>query len=223
MEPSRQAPPGPRFLRGYGRIYCTDFSGGRLPAGWGKFNGVPGGDPAGLFLRSHVDVSAGILSLLTMRDGEGRWATGGVCQCGLRHTYGAYYVRSRVTGGGDDEVQLLWPASHQWPPEVDFNETGQRTSATAWYVHYRADNHQIAHVLHINLLRWHTWGVVWTPRSLSFTVDGHRWGIVRSWSAIPHTAMTLDLSQQTWCGLAPECPTRPLAMQIDWVAIFARR
>ena len=224
-EPSHQAPPSVHFLRGYVRVYCTDFLGQNLPSGWMRFDGIPGGDPSGLFVRSHVVVSAGFLSLNTTRDPEhdNQWATGGVCQCALGRTYGAYFVRSRVTGPGDDEVQLLWPVAHVWPPEIDFNETGQRTNTTAWYVHFRASNHQIARVLHINLMRWHTWGVRWTARKLTFTVDGHIWGVVRSPSVIPHERMTLDLSQQTWCGIAPECPTKPVSMQIDWAAVFAPR
>jgi Glycosyl hydrolases family 16 len=224
-EPSRQAPPGVHWLRGYSRIYCTDFPGANLPRGWGRFSGVPHGDPSSMFDPSHVVVRAGILSLNTTHDpaNGGKWATGGVCQCSLGRTYGAYLVRSRLTGAGDDEVQMLWPVAHVWPPEVDFNETGNRATKTAWYVHFRSSGHQIAKTLRINLTRWHTWGVRWTARQLTFTVDGHIWGIVRSPSVIPHERMTLDMSQQTWCGIAPECPKHPVSMQVDWVAIFAPR
>jgi beta-glucanase (GH16 family) len=176
-----------------------------------------------MFDPSHVVVAGGMLSLLTMRDAAngGGWATGGVCQCGIGRTYGAYFVRSRLTGAGVDEVQMLWPVAHVWPPEIDFNETGNRVTTTAWYVHFRSSGHQIARTLRINLTRWHTWGVRWTPRLITFTVDGDVWGVVRSPSVIPHERMTLDLSQQTWCGIAPECPQRPLAMQVDWVAEYA--
>ena len=224
-EPSRQAPPGPRWLQGFTRSYCTDFVGTWLPRGWTKFQGVPSGDPSGMFDPSHVVVSDGLLSLNTARDASnsGQWATGGVCQCGVARTYGTYLVRSRVTGAGDDEVQMLWPVAHVWPPEIDFNETGQRTTATAWYVHYQSSGHQLARTLRINLMRWHTWGVRWTPRLLTFTVDGRVWGTVRTASVIPHEQMTLDLSQQTWCGIAPECPSRPVSMQVDWVAEFTPR
>jgi hypothetical protein len=222
-EPSGQLPP--RQMHGYTLAYCNDFRGSNLSWGWGKFSGVPGGDPSGMFEPSHVVVADGMLELNTYRDPENdnRWATGGLCQCGVARTYGAYFVRSRVTGGGDDEVQLLWPAAHVWPPEVDFNETGRQSDKTAWYVHYRADNSQIAKTLHVNLTKWHTWGVIWTPRSLTFTVDGVIWGRVRSESVIPHEPMTLDIQQQTWCGIAPECPTKPLSMLVDWVAEFSPR
>ena len=219
-EPSVQLPP--RRMHGYRLAYCNDFRGSNLSRGWGKFNGVPSGDPSGMFVPSHVVVANGMLELNTYKDpaNDNRWATGGLCQCGVVRTYGAYFVRSRVTGGGDDEVQLLWPAAHVWPPEIDFNETGWRANKTAWYVHYRSSNEQIAKTLHVNLMKWHTWGVIWTPRLLTFTVDGHVWGTVRSQAVIPHEGMTLDIQQQTWCGIAPECPTKPLSMLVDWVAEF---
>ena len=225
QEPSRQAPPTADWLHGFVRSYCNDFDGTALPSGWGKFSGVPKGDPSSMFDPAHVVVGQGYLSLNTTRDpaNDGRWATGGVCQCAVGRTYGTYYVRSRLTGAGDDEVQMLWPVAHVWPPEIDFNETGQRVTKTAWYVHFRSSSHQIAKTLQIDLMQWHTWGVHWTSRRITFTVDGHVWGVVRSPSVIPHERMTLDMSQQTWCGIAPECPTKPVSMQIDWVAEFTPR
>jgi hypothetical protein len=33
--------------------------------------------------------------------------------------------------------------------------------------------------------------------------------------------MTLDISQQTFCGLTAECPTRAVKMQVDWVAEYS--
>jgi hypothetical protein len=220
-EASRQLPL--RSLPGYRRVYCNDFRGSELSPGWFKFSGVPGGDPSGMFDPSHVVVADGALQLVTARDPQldNRWATGGLCQCGRPQTYGAYFVRSRVTAGGDDNVELLWPTAHVWPPEVDFNETGNTPTKTAWYVHFSAHNSQIASTLRVNLRQWHTWGVIWTPTSLTFTVDGVAWGSVHDSSVIPHEAMTLDIQQQTWCGIAPECPTKPLSMLVDWVVEFA--
>jgi hypothetical protein len=178
-----------------------------------------------MFVPSHVVVANGMLNLNTYRDpaNNNGWATGGLCQCGVARIYGAYFVRSRVTGAGDDEVQLLWPAAHVWPPEVDFNETGSQSTKTAWYVHFRSSNEQVAKTMHVDMAKWHTWGVIWTATSLTFTVDGVVWGIVRNQSIIPHVGMTLDIQQQTWCGIAPECPTKPLSMLVDWVAEFAPR
>ena len=220
-EPSGALPP--RSVRGYHLAYCNDFRGSQLPAGWSKFDGVPGGDPGGMFLPSHVLIAGGLLRLNTSRDASAgnNWATGGTCQCSVARTYGAYFVRSRVTSGGDDNVELLWPAGAVWPPEIDFNETSSSPAKTGWYVHYTAKNHRIAKALRINLTKWHTWGVIWTPTTLTFTVDGKEWGVVKNSAAVPHRAMTLDIQQQTLCGIAPGCPTKPLSMLVDWVVEFA--
>jgi hypothetical protein len=51
-------------------------------------------------------------------------------------------------------------------------------------------------------------------------VDGTAWGEVSSLAQIPDLPMTLDLQQQTWCGLQPECPTRPSTLLVDWVAVY---
>lgn len=209
-------------LSGYTLAYCTQFTGTKLPKGWSKFAGVPGGDPTGLFVRSHVKVKDGELRLLTYRDVHKHdiWATGGSCLCALGETYGAFFVRSRVTGPGVNEIDLLWPVAKVWPPEIDFNESGASTAGTGWTVHYDANNQFVQAVTTVNLTKWHTWGVIWTPTSISFTLDGQPWGTVTNSAAIPNQAMTLDISQQTWCGQNNMCPTSPQTMDVDWVEIF---
>jgi hypothetical protein len=219
-EPSHQLPI--RRLRGDRLAYCDDFVGRRLARGWFLFRGHPGGDPGALFVPSHVRQHGGLLTINTYRDrfNGGRWATGGTCLCGHPQTYGTFFVRSRVTGAGDDNDELLWPAWHVWPPEVDFNETGASIAHTGAYVHYPAGNQQIGHQLAIDLMRWHTWGVIWTPRAVLFTVDGRVWSRVLDPAAIPHLPMTLDLQEQTFCFNGLACPSRPVSLQIDWVELF---
>ena len=100
-EPSGFAPPLPTSMSGYRETYVNDFSGTSLPAGWYTFSGEPGGDPGGLLASSHVQVANGELQLLTTYvPSVGKWVTGGLCQCGLGHVFGAYFVRSRITGPG---------------------------------------------------------------------------------------------------------------------------
>jgi hypothetical protein len=220
-QPSGELPP--RALPGYVRIYCDDFLGPQIGPGWGKFSGQPGGDPGAMFLPSHVWQIDGLLTINTYKDSAngGNWATGGVCQCAYAQTYGVYLVRSEITGPGDDNDELLWPSQHVWPPEVDFNETGASTSQTGSYVHYDSDNQQIGHQLNVNLTKWHTWGVIWTPTSVTFTIDGQVWSQVTSPSAIPNIPMTLDLQEETYCASGWACPSGPLSMRIDWVSEYA--
>jgi Glycosyl hydrolases family 16 len=210
-------------LRGYALAYCTTFAGTALPPGWDAFSGVPGGDPAGRFVPSHVNVHDGMLTLTASRDPKlhGRFGTGGVCQCGAPRRFGAFFVRSRVTGAGPDEIDLLWPVAHVWPPEVDFNESNARDTSTTWSVHYGRTNHVTNGSRKLNLEAWHTWGVVWTPTSVRLLVDGKTWGAVTARREIPSLPMTLDISQQTSCGLTSECPKATVQMQVAWVAEYA--
>ena len=221
-EPSGYAPPSATALAGFAQSYVNDFTVGQLPAGWYLFHGLPGGDPGGQFGPQHVKIRSGMLQLTAYRDSQyqNRWVTGGLCQCGAPSLYGAFFVRSRATGVGPNEVQLLWPSNNQWPPEIDFNESpsAHATSAT---LHWGRQNFiQQWHKHGIDMLAWHTWGVVWTPKKIVYTVDGHAWGITTNASAIPSLPMTLDLEQRTECTLHVQCPNAPVQMLVDWVAEY---
>jgi beta-glucanase (GH16 family) len=220
-EPSGFAPPTATALVGYNETYVSDFPGTSLPSGWETFTGVPGSDPEGQFGSAHVTVSGGLLRLNTWRDPayNNEWVTGGLCQCSSSQTYGAYFVRSRVTGAGPTEVELLWPASNIWPPEIDFNESGSVTKSTSATLH--DGTHIDQRTLMIDGTHWHTWGVIWTPTSITYTVDGRAWGRVTQSAEIPRQPMELHIQQQTDCDLIYECPTAPESMYVDWVAEYS--
>lgn len=221
--PSGMSPPEVDSMVGYLRKYVSNFDGSALPTGWFAFTGVPGGDPGGQFGSSHVVVGGGLLQLNTWRDPMygNKWVTGGVCQCGLKRTYGAYFVRSRITGAGPNEAEVLWPASNIWPPEIDFNETGTSDSHTSATVHFGAANNIDQRHLQIDMKQWHTWGVIWSANFIVYTVDGHQWGQIVVASEIPNVPMTLDFEQRSSCKPIRDCPTMPVSMQVDWVAEFA--
>jgi hypothetical protein len=223
-DPSGMAPPGLTSMKQYLRTYVADFPGTLLPAGWVDFTGIPGGDAQGQFAATHVQVAHGMLQLHAWQDPKyhNKWTTGGLCQCGHALTYGAFFVRSRITGPGPNEVELLWPASNTWPPEVDFNETGNVDSSTSWTIHFGgAQDDTFQRTLHgVDMTKWHTWGVIWTPRSLTFTVDGQPWGTYTNPAAIPHVPMTLDLQQRPACAVGPSCPAAKQSLLIDWVAEY---
>ena len=221
-EPSGQSPPGTGSMAGYALRYVNDFVDGSLPTGWNVFTGVPGGEPGGQFAATHVIFSNGLLLLNTTRDANygNKWVTGGICQCGLARTYGAYFVRSRITGAGPNEAQLLWPAN-AWPPEIDFSETGASASSTSSTLHFGSNNHMTHLHLSIDMTQWHTWGVVWTANSVIYTVDGREWGRNTNRRNIPRSPMTLDFEQRTSCHPAKDCPTSPVSMMVDWVAEYS--
>jgi outer membrane protein OmpA-like peptidoglycan-associated protein len=221
-EPSGMAPPGPSGFPGYGETYVTDFAGSSLPPGWSAFNGIPGSDPGAFWSPSHVSVGGGELTLDASRDPAfgASWVAGGACQCARAQTYGAYFVRSRLSGPGATQVELLWPTSG-WPPEVDFNETYGHTDFSMATAHYAAANLQVQRTTSVDMTQWHTWGVVWTPTTLTYTVDGRVWGRVADAAAVPQVPMTLHIQQQTWCSLGWACPTTDVQTQVDWVAEYA--
>jgi hypothetical protein len=231
-EPSGLGPPLPNALAGYHRTYTTDFPGTSLPPGWVTFTGIPGGDPTAHFSPAHVLVSNGMLRLVTYRDPRyaNKWTSGGLCQCGHPMTYGAFFVRSRISNAGPNEVELLWPANNQWPPEIDFNESGARWNSTSGTVHHLGPTHRDEFVQQnfpgIDLRVWHTWGVIWTPSSIVFTVDGRQWGsTLTTPGVIPQLAMNLDLQQRPGCPPSSSfgpCPSQDQAMYVDWVAEYAR-
>jgi hypothetical protein len=221
-EPSGMSPPSANALKGYVQIYVNDFLGTRVPHGWDVFTGVPGGDPGGQFASSHVVVSGGLLQLNAWKDPKynDNWVTGGLCDCALSQTYGAYFVRSRATGAGPNEVELLWPASNVWPPEIDFNESGGTLNSTGATVHFTTANSTVQRTVIINMSEWHTWGVIWTPEKILYILDGKVWGSINVAYAIPDVPMTLDLEQRAECELGRQCPSQPVSMLVDWVAEY---
>lgn len=220
-EPSGESPPDADAMSGYKQVYVNDFNSTGTPSGWGQFNGQPGSDPGGMWLPSHVQVFGGMLTLNTFEDSghNNQWVSGGICQCGVSHTYGAYFVRSRLTGPGPTQVELLWPTGN-WPPEIDFDETDGTTTSSTATVHFDANNDQIQNNVNVDMTQWHTWGVIWTPNSITFTLDGVVWGTVNQSSAIPDQPMTLDIQQQTWCSSNWACPTNNESTLVDWVAEY---
>jgi hypothetical protein len=224
-QPSGLAPTGTNAMPGYRLNYVNNFKGNSFPVGWDVFTGIPGGAPGGQFAATHVVVSGGLLRLNAWKDHkyQNRWVTGGLCQCGLTRTYGAYFVRSRVTGGGANEVQLLWPKTNTWPPEIDFNENGGSLTSTSSTVHWGASNHAIRRVLQMDMTAWHTWGVVWTPSSIKYIVDGRVWTSITLAAAITRVPMRLDLEQRTICSQHRQCPTAPVSMLVDWIVEYAPR
>jgi Glycosyl hydrolases family 16 len=220
MEPSYYAPPPADALPGYTRAFVDDFTKQPSPTEWFYFRGVPVGDPAGRFDVAHVSINHGMLKIGTWRDPRfnNQWVSGGLGLRGYSSTYGAYFVRSRETAPGPDTSELLWYKNSPSSPEINFDETGEADSAESWVVNYDPHQDQVSGSTAINIEHWHTWGVIWTPTSITFTVDGHAWGTVAKSSEIPRVPMTLDIESKAFCGIPNEpCPTNDSMLIVDWV------
>lgn len=226
-EPGKVLPLGPNTLHGYTRTYCNDFSGTAIPAGWFKFKGQPRGDANSMFEPWHVRIRGGALRINTYRDPllKWKWVSGGICQCGLARTYGAYYIRARITAPGASAIALLWPKNNSWPPEVDFLETWQQYNSSTSTLHFsirgNPGDHKVQDRVKMNLTAWHTWGVTWAPNYIKFTVGKYVYWTITNRTEIPRLVMTLDLQQQSWCGIFLDgCPIHASSMLIDWVVEF---
>ena len=220
-EPSGQAPPRATSFPGYVQKYVQDFNGTSLPAKWDVFTGKANGGSGSQWGSAHVVVGGGLLSLNTYQDPayNNQWVSGGLCMCGAPSTYGAYFIRSRETGPGPTIVELLWPVV-AWPPEIDFNETSGVIGGTSATLIYGPGGQQSQVKRTIDMSQWHTWGVIWTPTSVLYTVDGRVWGRFQVPSKVPHVAMTLNIQQQTWCSSNFACPTSPQSTLVDWVSEY---
>jgi beta-glucanase (GH16 family) len=80
----------------------------------------------------------------------------------------------------------------------------------------------------VDLTKWHTFGVEWTPGRLVYTLDGAAWATVRN-ANVPSIPMVLDIQTQGWaCGTSTweQCPnaTTPsrVNLYVDWAVAYAR-
>jgi hypothetical protein len=217
------SPPG--SMPGWRLVYSQNFDGSGLPPGWEAYEGHPSGDPYTTWDPANDIVSGGELHLLATPSG----GAGGVGYRGNPQTYGMYLVRMKgdyEPGLQMSDIALLWPHSNAWPPEIDFFEDhGGTRSGYLATVHPGPDGDNSSQV-HVpvgnNATQWHTYGVEWTPTSITFTIDGHSAGSVVSRTGLPawpDIPMDLDLQSQ---NLGPAQPSHTIeTMTVDWVAEYA--
>ena len=226
-------------IPGWREVFADDFTGSTLDWQWTSYWGVPGGDPGGFFDPTHVTVSGGQLVISAYKDpsddawdaGPNTYVTGGISSSpSFAQTYGKYLVRFKFGAGvGIAHAILLWPTSNTWPPEIDFSEdNGSNRQTTYATLHYGPNNTQVQRSFAVNLTRWHTLGVEWTPGRLVYALDGTDWATVTN-ANVPSTPMNLDLQTQSWaCGTSTweQCPnaTTPSRVNlfVDWVVAYAR-
>jgi hypothetical protein len=212
-------------MPGWRLVYSQNFDGSSLPPGWEAYQGHPNNDPYSTWDPANDVVSGGELHLLATPAG----GVGGVGYRGNPQTYGMYLVRLK----GDYEpglqmsnIALLWPDSSAWPPEIDFFEDhGGTRSGYLATLHPGPDGHN-SNQVHVevanNATQWHTYGVEWTPTTITFTIDGHAAGSVISRTGLPawpDIPMNLDLQSQNLGSAQPSHTIE--TMTVDWVAEYA--
>ncbi len=216
-------------LPGWRQFLAQDFTGSRLPKGWGSYAGRPGGNPNGWWTHAHTCVRGKDLHLVGDWQ-RGTFTTGGVMAAGYASTYGKYEVRFKVSRApGVAYALLLWPASGSWPSagEIDFAEDGggnrSRTTAT---LHYGGSNTQVQRHVRADFTQFQTVGVEWTPGRLVYTLNGKPWATVNG-AKVPsgpmRLAMQLEAGKGTRWSPAPSHLTpRTVDLVVDWVVGYRR-
>lgn len=224
-------------LPGWHLTYSTDFSGTSLPSGWDAYSGQPGGDPYGYWDPANVSVSSGELHLRTTANDDPQkpdtYSTGGVAFYGKAQSYGMYLVRMKgdyEPGVQISNIALLWPQDNKsWPPEIDFYEDeGAKRGGFTASLHPGPNGDDCCVIRHStgnSGTQWHTYGVTWTPTSITYTIDGRKWATVQrsdvsSPGKWPDSPMTLDLQSQ---NLGRAQPSHPIeTMTVAWVAEYTQ-
>jgi Glycosyl hydrolases family 16 len=226
-KPAHRAVPDapPSSLPGWRLVYRQTFDGSVLPPGWEAYSGHPANDPYSTWDPANDVVSGGELHLLATPSG----GVGGVGYRGNPQTYGLYLVRLKgdyEPGLQMSDIALLWPDSSVWPPEIDFFEDHGGTRRGYLATLHPGPDGDNSHQVHVpvdnNATQWHTYGVEWTPTSITFTLDGHPAGSAVSSHGLPawpDIRMNLDLQSQS---LGPAQPSHTIeTMTVDWVAEYA--
>ncbi|NKY57002.1 glycoside hydrolase family 16 protein [Nocardia flavorosea] len=221
-------------IEGWRQVFVDDFAGSSLnESDWGRYSGVPGGDPVSYWDPGHTVVRDGIL-VLQGYEKFGRLVTGGAGMWSHAQQYGKWEVRVRADPS--DAVTyhlLLWPENEIWPPEVDFAESfgGGRAYIDA-FVHWtdaQGQAHKAKQALPGDFTQWQTLGVEWLPGEIRYTLNGRVWG-TETGDRVPSVPMWLGIQAQAGgCQKAladgmPPCPwvgTPALTeIQVDWVSVY---
>ena len=167
----------------------SNFSTSRSLSGWSAFQGKDAS-------KSNIDFSSKG-ARLWVRNGTG-------AAMGLSNPiqYGEWRVRMRISGSGTRVCLLLWPAGGGWPPEIDFNESGDRTRSNQT-MHYSSSNTMIQTHYSVDQTQWHTYGVRVGAKTVEYTLDGQVMATAanmapsQSWNMHIRTTKTSSTTQQT--------------------------
>jgi hypothetical protein len=236
VDPSGENPPS--ALPGFTLTYVQDFGGNGIPPNWDAYNGVPGGVSS--------SVARWVPSMCTFSGGAAHFLANGIDSCGLQYygdpqIYGAWFARLKGDSQPSDvffsNIFLLFPASNQWPPEIDIYEDGGGRSSTSASVYntvgnicgssptsqclrpYAQSNGGSGGVRN-NDTEWHTYSVEWTPSGVTWLIDGNviytaLASQVKSPARQPAVPMYMDLQSQNVQG--PGAPKQRENMTVDWV------
>jgi hypothetical protein len=142
---------------------------------------------------------------------------------------GLWQVHSRISAGAANPstkvCELLWPeqspdksAARIWPPEIDFNESGDRT-ASHQTLHYGTRDQNFMHHTgySVDQTQWHTYGVRVLPGQISYLLDGVERAHVDQ--DVPASAGYNDLGWNMHVRTEPNGSQDFTKMDVRWVEI----
>jgi beta-glucanase (GH16 family) len=98
-------------------------------------------------------------------------------QNSFSQTYGYFEMRAELPGGGQGLWPAFWllPENNSWPPEIDvFEQVSGATSNIFSTIHDNTGNSSSNFNIGDTSAGYHTYGVLWTPQTLTFYVDGQK-------------------------------------------------
>lgn len=208
-------------VTGYTVSQCEDFNNGL-----GAFSPYVGGGAGtvvgtGRVASQCTDVD-GMLELKQNAAG----ATCGGWMTGFDQRYGYWEVRMKVASTGTSgspphPVLILWPGNGQWTSELDFFETNVGNPAGG-FLHCSGSNPSancfILPSNNVDYSQWHTYGIQWTPTSMTGYIDGTQWWTSNNTSSFQPLAdsnLTIQLD-----NLSGSTPVDPAEMDVDWAHMY---
>ena len=216
-------------LPGWTQVFTEDFptstAEGNFPgpykSKWSAYNGFYDSFDHGLYDRNILSVHDGMLDTHYRTENgiplvaapspllNGSWAG---------QTYGRYTARFKSDAvTGYRVAWLLWPDSDDWNQgEIDFPESWL-TGRIDGFNHCLGNPSKNCFWLHsgVSPNAWHTVTINWTPKLLSFIIDGQVVGSTTT--DIPDTKMHWVMQSET---IGRKTATGSGHLYIDWVSIY---
>jgi beta-glucanase (GH16 family) len=196
----------------------------------------PGNGEAQWYRRANVSEGGGYLSLVARRErarsafsGRSFEYTSGLIQSKPSFSFERGYMEARVwlpRGSGVWPAFWAWPRNEQWPPEIDVFEFHGDDPEHLRLTYHSPDRGASTSAVRGEdwTLGWHTVGLEWDSRRLTWYVDGRVRKVVREAPDIPmYLILNLAISDGTRAPAATGGMPFPADLKVDYVRVWRLR